>query len=50
MENTPVWIGYLVLILGIVYLLADFGTFNFPVSWWSSLFILGGLACVMSQK
>lgn len=50
MENMPNWIAWLFLVLGVIYLIADFGTFSFPVSWWSALFILFGLAHVVPMK
>lgn len=37
------WFAWLVLIVGVLYLLADLGTFAMNLNWWTLLFLLGGI-------
>lgn len=42
----PAWWYWLVLIVGVLYLLVDFGAFSMwgTINWWTAAFILMGLA------
>jgi len=42
----PVWWSWLVLIVGVLYLLADFGAFAWwgTISWYTAAFILFGIS------
>jgi len=37
------WFGWLVLIVGVLYLLADLGVFQMKLAWYSVLFLLAGI-------
>jgi len=39
----PAWLAWVTLVIGVLYLIADFGWFNWGVSWYTALFILAGL-------
>ena len=45
----PSWLAWVVLIVGILYLLADLNVFNWGISWFTALFILAGL-CYVTNK
>ena len=48
--DCPAWFGWVVLIVGILYLLEDMGTIAFwKFNWWTVMFILWGLMCVMGD-
>jgi len=47
--NCPSWMGWVVLIVGILYLLADLNVFNWGISWYTALFVLMGLSFVMKK-
>jgi hypothetical protein len=38
------------LVVGLAYLLADYGVFSFDVSWYSSLFVILGVTGLASSK
>jgi len=40
--------GWLFLIAGLLFLLADFGVFDWGISWWSAAFVIVGLVKVAS--
>jgi hypothetical protein len=45
------WIGWLILIVGILFLLVDFGIWNFfGISWYSAAFVLIGLGGLFHHK
>ncbi|MBC8500353.1 MAG: hypothetical protein ISS25_01670 [Nanoarchaeota archaeon] len=50
-KDCPVWMNWVVLIVGILYLLADLGVFAWwgdTISWWTVMFVLLGLWKVTS--
>jgi len=47
MGSCPAWLSWVTLIVGVLYLIADFGWFNWGVSWYTSLFVLVGLYYVV---
>jgi len=49
MKNCPAWFGWVTLIAGILYLLADLGVFDWGISWWTALFVLTGLWCISGK-
>ena len=47
----PSWMNWLILIVGILYLLTDLGTIAWwSVSWWTIAFLACGLVGVMKGK
>ena len=46
MCKCPSWLKWLTLIVGILYLIADIGWFDWGISWWTAAFVLAGLCCV----
>jgi|FLOH01.1.fsa_nt_gi hypothetical protein len=48
-KKCPVWLAWLTLVVGIVFLLADLieGWAFWGIQWWSAAFILIGLAKVL---
>ena len=45
------WVGWVVLILGILFLLRDFNVWNFwNISWWTAMFVVGGVAVLWGGK
>lgn len=43
-KDCPVWLSWVVLIVGILYLLADLGVFAWwTINWWTVMFVLMGL-------
>ena len=43
--------GWLMLILGIIFLLVDFGVWNFwGIMWWSALFVVWGVVMLASKS
>lgn len=49
--DCPGWFNWVVLIVGILYLLTDLGTISFwNLSWWTVLFILWGLMGISGKK
>ena len=50
MGKTPSWYGWLVLIVGVLYLIADFSTWNFfGITGWTAFFVLFGLWLLSSK-
>ncbi len=49
MCGCPAWMGWVTLIVGVLYLMADFGWFNWGVSWYTALFVLVGLYYVTGK-
>lgn len=49
-ENSPVWFNWVVLIVGVLYLLADLGVWTqwAAISWYTAAFVLLGLKKVAS--
>ncbi|MFH1409795.1 MAG: hypothetical protein ABIH34_07825 [Nanoarchaeota archaeon] len=41
---------WLVLLFGIVFLLADFGLVNFPINWWTAVFLIIGITHLAMGK
>jgi hypothetical protein len=39
----PAWFAWVTLIVGVLYLIADLGWFNWGISWYTALFVLAGL-------
>jgi len=45
----PTWLGIITLIVGIMFLLEDFGTWGFlGINWWTAMFILIGVCSLSS--
>ena len=50
MKECPEWFNWLVLIVGVLYLLTDLGTIVWwNLSWYTVLFLLWGLAVVLGS-
>ena len=41
--------SWLWLIVGVLFLLADLGVWNWGISWWTAAFLVCGLMCVASS-
>ena len=51
MKKCPAWCAWIVLIIGIIYLLQDLNVWNWwPFNWWTVLFVLMGLKFVFHKK
>jgi flagellar motor component MotA len=49
-QYAPVW-GIIVLIIGILFLMQDLGTWNFlGINWWTIVFILAGISMFFKSK
>ena len=44
------WFAWLVLVVGVLFLLQDLGVWMFPVSGWTALFVLAGLSWVVKSS
>lgn len=50
-KELPGWMGWLVLIVGILFLLQDFGTWNFwGIHWYTAAFVIVGLLHAFKLK
>ncbi len=51
MKKYPTWCAWIVLIIGIIYLLKDLGVWTWwPFEWYTVLFVLFGLGTVFKKK
>ncbi|MBW2990956.1 hypothetical protein KY348_04585 [Candidatus Woesearchaeota archaeon] len=53
MKNCPMWISWIVLIIGILYLISDiltWGPFWWDLNWWTAVFLILGLAGISKKR
>ena len=52
MKNCPAWISWIVLIIGILYLIKDIMAWTvwWDLNWWTAVFVLMGLSGVLMKK
>ena len=48
----PMWLNWVVLIIGILYLIKDIMNWDYwwSLNWWTAVFLIWGLAAVMKKK
>jgi hypothetical protein len=50
-KGGSMWFGIVVLIVGILFLLVDFGVWNFlGITGWSAFFVLAGIMMLFTHK